>query len=170
MKLKTIHQNKGNSMLAELGKDKKFTKLISKQIVSIVNHLFERNFHFGVLCRIDNITFSPELADDIKKEFRPLTLFFLAGYTFESASIDEEYLYFEAGFGPENLGSQVSVPIQDIIQIIIDETPIFVNSTTKFTPQEVQEPAVQEDSGARENSFAALMSNPENQKLFKKKK
>jgi hypothetical protein len=154
-------------MLAELNKDKKFTQMIAKQIVAIINHLFDHNYHFGVLCRIDHVTFSPELSDDIKKEFRPLTLFFLAGYTFESASIDNDYLYFEAGFGPENLGSQVSVPIKDIIQIIIDETPIFVNSTTKHVPDPSAENSTEETTEARENSFAALMSNPENQKLFK---
>ena len=157
-------------MLAELSKDKKFSQMIAKQMISIIKHLFENNYHFGVLCRIDHITFSPELADDIRKEFRPLTLFFLAGYTFESASVDNDYLYFEAGFGPENLGAQVCVPIKDIIQIIIDETPIFVNSTAKHTPEASTEVMDENLAGARENSFAALMSKPENQKLYKKKK
>jgi len=157
-------------MLTELNNDKKFSKLISRHIVSIITHLFENNYHFGVLCRIDNVSFTPDLSEEIKADFRPLTLFFLAGYTFESAKIDNDHLYFEAGFGPDNLGAQVSVPLQDIIQIIIDETPIFVNSTTKFTTKASEEDMTQEESGARENSFAALMSNPDNQKLMKKKK
>lgn len=157
-------------MLEELNKDKKFNKLVEKHIISIIEHLFDTNYHFGVLCRIDHVEFDPQLAEDIRAEFRPLTLFFLAGYTFESARIDKTHLYFEAGFGSENQGAQVAVPIQDIIQIIIDETPIFVNSTAKFTPIAEANNEIEDDSGARENSFAALMSNPDNQKLIKKKK
>ena len=158
-------------LLTQLNNDKKFSKLISKHIVSIITHLFEHNYHFGVLCRIENVSFSPELSAEIQAEFRPLTLFFLAGYTFESARIDNDFLYFEAGFGPDNLGSQVSVPIKDIIQVILDETPVFVNSTTKFNNENsTEEVDSSEDANARENSFAALMSNPENQKLLKKKK
>ena len=157
-------------MLSDLHNDKEFSKLITSHIVSIITHLFENNYHFGILCRIDHVDFSPELAADIKAEFRPLTLFFLAGYTFESAKVDKDNLYFEAGFGPDNLGAQVCVPLKDIIQIIIDETPIFVNSTTKYVPATSQEKSTPENEGARENSFAALMSNPDNQKLMKKKK
>ena len=158
-------------LLAQLNNDKKFSKLISKHIITIIKHLFENDYHFGVLCRIENVNFSPELSEEIQAEFRPLTLFFLAGYTFESARIDDDFLYFEAGFGPDNLGSQVSVPIRDIIQIILEETPIFVNSTTKFNIENnTKKVDDNEDDNARENSFAALMSNPENKKLLKKKK
>ena len=155
-------------MLDQLNNDQKFSKLISKHIISIMTHLFENNYHFGVLCRIDHVTFSPDLSEELKAEFRPLTLFFLSGYTFESARIDSDNLYFEAGFGSSDQGSLVSVPLQDIIQIILDETPIFVNSTTKFSP--LIEKEIPEDMDARDNSFAALMANPENQKLAKKKK
>jgi hypothetical protein len=155
-------------MLDQLNNDKKFSKLISKHVIDIMSHMFENNYHFGVLCRIDHVTFAPDLSDELKAEFRPLTLFFLSGYTFESARIDSDYLYFEAGFGSSDQGSLVSVPLQDVIQIILDETPIFVNSTSKFSPTVEKE--LPEESGARENSFAALMANPENQKLAKKKK
>lgn len=157
-------------MLSDLHNDKAFSKLISSHIVSIISHLFENNYHFGILCRIDHVDFSPELSEEIIAEFRPLTLFFLAGYTFESARVDKDNLYFEAGFGPDNLGAQVCVPLKDIIQVIIDETPIFVNSTTKYVPQSTQDKSTAESEGARENSFAALMANPDNQKLMKKKK
>lgn len=155
-------------MLDSLNNDKKFSEIISKHIHTIMNHLFDNNYHFGVLCRIDHVIFNPDLSEELKEEFRPLTLFFLSGYTFESAKIDKDYLYFEAGFGSSDQGSLVTVPLKDIIQVILDETPIFVNSTTKY--EEVQETSEPEDGQARENSFAALMSNPENKKLIKKKK
>ena len=156
-------------MLSELSKDVGFEKLTKRHIVSNLTHLLDNNYHFGVLCRIDNVSFSPDLSDELKADFRPLTLFFLAGYTFESAHITKDTLLFEAGFGADNMGSQVSVPLLDIIQIIVDETPIFVNSTAKADRQEeVKEDQVQDD--ARENSFEALLSNPDNMKLMKKRK
>lgn len=155
-------------MLSELSKDIGFEKLTQRHIVSIISHLLENNYHFGVLCRIDNVTFSPDLSADIKAEFRPLTLFFLAGYTFESAVMTKNSLVFEAGFGQDNLGSEVEVPLLDVIQIIVDETPIFVNSTAKSGQETKREPKEQ-DEEARENSLDALMANPENMKLLKKR-
>ena len=156
-------------MLTEISSDKGFEKLIKNNIIAMLSYLFDQNYNFGVLCRIDHVTFDPDLTTELKQEFRPLTLFFLAGYTFESAVISGEHLIFEAGFGADNLGSRVTVPLLDIIQIIIDETPIFVNSTAKAETgsQKPEEEAVQES--ARESSFEALMSNPENQKFLKKK-
>ncbi|MDH5464645.1 MAG: hypothetical protein OEW60_03390 [Thiovulaceae bacterium] len=156
-------------MLSELSHDKVFEKLLKKHIVSIIDHLLSNNYHFGVLCRIDNVTFSPLLDDNIQAEFRPLTLFFLAGYTFETAHMTQEHLIFEAGFGSDNTGSEVSVPLLDVIQIIVEETPIFVNSTSKVSQKaaNVESP---DSEKARDTSFEALMSNPENQKLLRKKK
>ncbi len=158
-------------MLSHLSKDPKFAKIIKKHLIEVMSHLFENNIHFGILCRIEHVTFNPDLSDEIKEGFQSLTLFYLAGFTFESAHISEEYLIFEAGFGAQNQGAIVSVPLLDIIQIIIDETLIFVNSTAKSDilgskPVDAEE----KQSEARESSLNALMSNPENAKLFKKRK
>lgn len=156
-------------MLVELGNDKGFEKLIKQHIIAIMSHLFAHDYNFGVLCRIDHVTFEPDLSDKLKSEFRPLTLFYLAGYTFESALIEEDVLEFEAGFGAENIGSRVRVPLLDIIQIIVHETPIFVNSTAKAKKSPAASKQETHEKEARENSFEALMSNPENQRFLKKK-
>ena len=157
-------------MLSELSKDAGFETLTKRHIVSILTHLLDNNYHFGVLCRIDNVHFNPDLSDELKADFRPLTLFFLAGYTFESAHITKDSLSFEAGFGSDNIGAEVTVPLLDVIQIIIDETPIFVNSTAKADGQEVEEILSVQENGARESSFEALLANPENMKLLKKRR
>lgn len=156
-------------MLSELSHDKAFEKLTKRHIIAIIEHLLGNNYHFGILCRIDHVTFMPDLSTEIKDEFRPLTLFYLAGYTFETAHMNGENLVFEAGFGPDNLGSQVSVPLLDIIQIIVEETPIFVNSTAKSQAKTV-EPQSNDAENARESSMEALMANPENQKFINRKK
>jgi hypothetical protein len=53
------------------------------------------------------------------------------------------------------------------MQIIIDETPIFIN----LANVEASAPANKEvDLGGIENSMASFLSNPENSKFLKKKK
>lgn len=149
-------------MLYDVLKDKSFASLMQKHITDILTHLFDQNQNFGLLCKIESLTFDPPLPDDITSEFRPMTLFFLAGYTFESAKIDQDSISFEAGFGPDNLGSVVRVPLLGIMQIIIDETPIYVNLAS---PQETQE--VQDKDNGQKSSMEALLANPENQKFLK---
>lgn len=151
-------------MLYEMIKDESYMKLMSKHIQELLLFLFEQEQNFGILCKIEHLTFEPELPEHIRKEFRPMTLFFLAGYTFESARIDNNSLIFEAGFGEENIGSFVQVPLLSIMQIIVDETPIFVNLSSPKEKASNQAP--QRENGI-ENSMASFLSNPENQKFIK---
>jgi len=154
-------------MLYDILKDKSYANLMQKHIIEILTHLFEREQNFGILCKIETLSFDPPLPESITSEFRPMTLFFLAGYTFESARVDNHYLIFEAGFGPDNLGSIVSVPLLGIMQVIIDETPIFVNlASIQSSPQE-SESVKTDDNNGQKSSMEALLSNPENQKFRK---
>ncbi|MDD5157434.1 hypothetical protein [Sulfurimonas sp.] len=152
-------------MLERIIEDKKFAKLMQNSIEKLVIYLFEREQNFGVLCKIDRVVFDPELPKSIKDEFRLMTLFFLAGYTFETARIVEDDLVFEAGFGADNFGSVVSVPMVDIVQIIVDETPIFINLSNY--KQETSKEAKTDVCGV-ENSMTSFLSNPENSKFLKK--
>lgn len=152
-------------MLINILNDEKFVDLMQRHIEELMMYLFDNDQNFGILCKIEHLTFEPELPEHITSEFRPMTLFYLAGYTFDSARIDGDRLIFEAGFGPENIGSFVTVPLPSIIQIIIDETPIFINHAIYKPAEKTQ----QEQSGGIENSMAAFLSNPENQKFLKKK-
>ncbi|QOP41905.1 hypothetical protein FJR03_09235 [Sulfurimonas marina] len=153
-------------MLDNLIQDKDFTNLMKKNIQELIVLFFEKEQNFGILCKIEDVSFNPPLPEEISAEFRPLTLFFLAGYTFESARIEENYLMFEAGFGSENFGSVVSVPLLSILQIIIDETPVFINLAIETEKtQEVKTEEVDEEG--LENSMATFLSNPENSKFIK---
>jgi hypothetical protein len=154
-------------MLFDIIKNDNFTELMGKHIQELLIFLFEQDQNFGILCKIEHLGFDPELPEHISSEFRPMTLFYLAGYTFESARIDDDILIFEAGFGSENIGSLVSVPLLSIMQIIIDETPIFVNLATMQEKAKNKEPL--SEHGVRD-SMAAFLSNPENQKFIKNKK
>ena len=153
-------------MLFDIVKNDAFIRLMHNHIQELLIYLFEQQQNFGILCKIEHLSFDPELPKHVSDEFRPMTLFFLAGYTLDSARIDEDTLIFEAGFGNENIGSFVTVPILSIMQIIIDETPIFVNLSAPKTKELNHQPA--QHDGIK-NSMAAFLANPENTKFIKKK-
>ena len=154
-------------MLDNLVEDKDFAKFMQKSIQELIILFFQKEQNFGILCKIEEVSFIPSLPEKISSEFRPLTLFFLAGYTFESACIEDNYLRFEAGFGSENFGSLVSVPLLSILQIIIDETPIFINLANPKAEQLLEKKAESIDEKGVENSMASFLSNPENSKFIK---
>lgn len=154
-------------MLYDVLKDRAYATMMQKHIIDILSHLFTQDQNFGILCKIETLSFDPELPQSITSEFRPMTLFFLAGYTFESARIDAEYLIFEAGFGAENIGSVVTVPLLGIMQIIIDETPIFVNLASPLQTLQTKAKNNKSVQGGERSSMQALLSNPENKKFLK---
>ena len=153
-------------MLDNITQDNDFAILMQKHIEDMIIHFFDKEQNFGILCKIDDVEFNPVLPKNLSNELRHLTLFFLAGYTFESAHIEGDYLIFEAGFGTENFGSIVSVPLSSIMQIIVDETPILINLSNK---KPVKKPLEQSSpEKGIENSMASFLSNPENSKFIKK--
>ena len=155
-------------MLESLIQDRDFAKLMKKHMQELIIMFFQKEQNFGILCKIEDVSFSPELPDNMREEFRPLTLFFLAGYTFETARLEDDMLIFEAGFGNENFGSVVSVPLLSILQIIVDETPVMINLAVESEGiDEVEEKNV--DENGVKNSMASFLSNPENSKFLKKK-
>jgi hypothetical protein len=154
-------------MLIDIINNPNYARLMQKNIQDILIFLFEQEQNFGILCKIEELSFDPPLPKEIHDEFRPMTLFFLAGYTFESSRIEENYLHFEAGFGSENIGSFVSVPLLSIMQIIIDETPVFVNLAQTKSLEEKAKNEIKPEG--IKNSMSAFLSNPENQKFMKKK-
>ena len=156
---------KGYLLLENVIEDQEFAQLMQKNIQELIIHFFDKEQNFGILCKIDEALFEPSLPESINSEFRPLTLFFLAGYTFETARIEDSMLVFEAGFGSENFGSIVTVPLLSIMQIIVDETPVFINLSTYREKVTVKKEV---DKGGVENSMASFLSNPENFKFIKK--
>ena len=144
--------------MVSLLEDKNFFKIMLIQIRNILEFLLEKNQTFGVLAYIEKIEFLDTLPDDAKEQLKPLSMFYLSGYTLSSALIDNKYFSFEAGFGKENVGIIVKIPLLSIYQIIIEDIPILINSA------KVKE----ERKNNIENSIKALLSKPENKEFFKK--
>ena len=139
--------------------DSDFSRMMKLHIAEILELLMQRGQFFSILTNISNITFDPALPSEITSHFKPITLFVIAEYTFESSSIDDENLYFEAGFGQENIGSVVTIPLNAIVQILIEETPIFINLAMETVPEKKEESV--------KKSTNIFLSNPANKGLIK---
>jgi len=144
-----------------------FAKIMQKSIQDVIIYFFEKEQNFGILCKIEEVHFNPSLPESINAEFRPLTLFFLAGYTFDTARIEDDILIFEAGFGSDNYGSVVSVPLLSIMQVIIDETPVLINLSVYKESEGSKKELQENDEKGVENSMASFLNNPENSKFLK---
>ncbi len=157
-------------MLHKLVEKNGFREMMQSHCEDFIAFLFDENIEFSILTSLSNITFEPILPEYITKDFKPLTFFTLAGYTYESSRLDEGILSFEAGFGRENIGSLVSVPLYAILQILVDNTPVFINLATPPEKKATKEKVGKKDNGGIEKSMDIFLSNPNNKKLFKKKR
>ena len=143
-------------MLKNIIEDEDFKNLSQKCIKDIVQFIIEKDIEFSIIANIKSTTFNPELPEDIKQNLNQFSLFTLAGYTFSTIKIDENYFYFEAGFGKNNFGSVVKIPLYSIFQIIVNENILYINMTAtveKF------------NTNFSNNSFNAFANNPKNKKF-----
>ncbi|EIF50290.1 MULTISPECIES: hypothetical protein [Sulfurovum] len=143
-----------------------YRTLMQSHIYQTIQYLFDKNQEFALACEVKYITFTPELPADIKGSFDDTVLFILSGFTFESAQLNEEYFSFEAGFGSDNFGSTVSLPLLAIKQLFVGDNPIVIN----FANPVIESEKKKEASASKKSSMEALLKNPENKKLLKKKK
>lgn len=154
-------------MTINLFQTPEYRTLMAQHIAQTIGYLFEKNQDFSIACEVKYITFMPELPTNLKETFHETVLFVLSGYTFESAGLDADYLTFEAGFGEENFGSTVSVPLLAIQQLFVGDNPIILNLAKPMSEIEKQK---ETHSLSKKSSMEALLNNPENKKLLKNKK
>ena len=81
-------------MTINLLQTQEYKAMMSEHIFKTIQYLFEKNQEFAIACEIKHITFTPELPDSILESFDETVLFILSGYTFESATLEEEYKAF----------------------------------------------------------------------------
>ena len=138
-----------------------YREIIQEHLFNTLNFLFDKGIEFAIVAEIEYIDFNPPLPKEVSDSLKDLSLFIISGYTFESGSVSEEYFKFEAGFGSENIGSLLSMPLLAIKQIIIGEYPIAIN---------IAKPMPKKRQIDTSHSMEALLKNPENLKLLKKTK
>ncbi len=139
-----------------------YKTIMKSHILQTIEYLFSKNQEFAVACEIAHVSFSPALPKEIEASFQEIVLFVLSGYTFESASIDKEYFSFEAGFGADNFGATVTVPLLAIQQVLLGENPLVFN-LSRYEEEKKKEVT------SSKSSMEALLNNPENKKLLKKR-
>ncbi|GAA8352968.1 hypothetical protein HpDR35_05120 [Helicobacter pylori] len=149
--------------------------LNNKHCVEYLQFLSKNHLSFNLLCERDAIDFSPKLPKEIHEKFGSLVLFILAGYTLESLMIDAQSVQFEAGFGPNNIGSVVQVELPGIIQILIkekNENIVLFNRCDSLELFQKEEPPLQEpkkderESKEWLDSKEALFSNSKNRAIL----
>ncbi len=153
--------------------------LNNKHCMEYLQFLSKNHLSFNLLCERDAIDFSPKLPKEIHEKFGALVLFVLAGYTLESLIIDAKSVQFEAGFGPNNIGSVVQVELPGIIQILIkekNENVVLFNRCDSLELFQKEEPLFQESiqepkKDERESkewldSKEALFSNSKNRAIL----
>ena len=143
-------------MVKDIIENNEYKNLVEKQIKENVLFLLEKQQEFSITANIQPINFTPELPKVIKDQMHKFSLFTLSNYTYTTVQIDDNYISFEAGFGNENFGSVVKIPLYAIFQIIIDESILYINSVAtveKF------------NSDLKKNSFNIFKNNPNNKKF-----
>jgi len=147
-------------MTINLFQTQEYKALMQEHIANTIGYLFSKDQEFAIACEVKHIDFDPMLPSEILESFNDTVLFVLSGYTYETAKLEGEYFSFEAGFGHENFGSTVTMPLLAIKQVIVGEHPIVLNLAHPS-------PKVEQ---SKKSSMEALLNNPENKKLLKKKK
>lgn len=138
-----------------------FNGIMRNSIHNVIAYLLKEGVDFDILVRIEEVSFSPKLPKYISENFHEITYFILAEYTLSSAVLDNKTFKFEAGFGEENFASLVKVPLISIVQILVNDTPIFLNVAVD-TALKIEKRKLRRVRKSK-NIF---LSNPENRDLF----
>lgn len=143
-------------MIKDIIESNAYKDLITKQIVETIEFLLEKNCEFSITANLEPIEFEPELPKTIKEQLPKFSLFILSNYTYSTVRLENNFIMFEAGFGNENFGSNVKIPIHSIFQIIVDESILLINSVAtveKF------------NTNAKQKSLNVFKNNPNNKRF-----
>ena len=143
-------------MIKDIIENPNYKELIEKQIQDIIIFLLDNKQEFSITANITPISFNPALPEEIKSQLHKFSLFVLSNYTYTTIEINEEFLSFEEGFGNENFGSVVKIPLHAIFQIIVDDSILYLNSIAtveKF------------NRDLEKNSFNIFKNNPNNKRF-----
>ena len=152
-------------MIFNIVEDINYRDMLEGQIFEVIEYLLSKDEEFSVTANIKGVDFNPQIPESISKTFPHFTLFTLANYTYESIELTETHISFETGFGSENFGSVVTIPLYAIFQIVIEESILFLNPTATVEKYFMkQDPIDMEDQQSR--SMNAFKMNKKNKDLL----
>ncbi len=154
-------------MIFNIIEDIEYKEMLEGQIFEVIEFLIDKGEEFSITANINGVKFNPEIPSSIAENFPHFTLFTLANYTYTTIQLTETDISFETGFGAENFGSIVTIPLHAIFQIVIDESILFLNPTATVNKYFKKQEKNQETSIDQETrSKNAFMMNSKNKKLF----
>lgn len=143
-------------MTKNIIEDEEFKDIQKKHIQETLSYLINKDLEFDIVVNIQALSFTPELPKELKDSLNKFSLFSLVGYTYSTIELDLDSLSFEAGFGKENFGSLVKVPLHSIFQVIFKENTLAINlsaTVDKFNKDQ------------KTNSLNIFKNNPKNKKF-----
>lgn len=147
-------------MINEILQSEQYKKLVQKQIYETIEYLLDNSIEFSITANIGLVDFNPKLPQHISSKLQKFSLFSIlrSNYALISFELHEEFITFETGFGNENFGSVVKIPLHCIFQIVIDESILYINSVA--TVEKFNE-------NPKEKSMNVFKNNPNNKKFDK---
>jgi len=146
-------------MIFNIVEDLNYREMLEGQIFEVIEYLINKNEEFSITANIKGVSFNPEMPESISKNFSHFTLFTLSNYTYESIVLTEKNISFEAGFGSENFGSVVTIPLYAIFQIVIEESILFLNPTATVEKYFIEKELEEDQSSRSMNAFTMNKKN-----------
>ncbi len=153
-------------MVVDIIEDKNYKAIVENHIYEVIDFLIDSDQEFSITANISSVSFDPEIPKSIAKGFPKYTLFTLANYTYETIRLTQDDISFEAGFGSENFGSVVTVPLSGIFQIVIDESILYLNPTATVEKYFIKKQKLEKEEDQESRSMNAFKMNNKNKKLF----
>jgi hypothetical protein len=143
-----------------------YKELMETQVYEIIEFLLNQEEEFSLTANINGVQFNPQIPKTISENFPHFTLFTLANYTYTTIELSESHISFETGFGAEDFGSVVTIPLHAVFQVIVDESILFLNPTATVERYFRKSKPDLEDIDQETRSLNAFKNNNKNKGLF----
>lgn len=153
-------------MIFNIVEDENYRDLVENQIYEVIEYLLDKDEEFSITANINGVSFNPNIPKTISESFPHFTLFTLANYTYSTIELTDTHISFETGFGAENFGSVVTIPLYSIFQIVIDESILFLNPTATIEKYFAKEKENTPNIDQKQRSMNAFKMNKDNKDLF----
>ncbi|MEA3314992.1 MAG: hypothetical protein U9Q30_03980 [Campylobacterota bacterium] len=154
-------------MITNVLENVSYKDMVEEHIYEVMEYLINNDYEFSITVNIDGISFNPDIPKAISKGFSKFTVFALANYTYSSIVLTEDNISFEAGFGSENFGSVVTVPLFAVFQIVLDDSILFLNPTATIDKFFEKSKPLDKKQTHEERSRNAFSMNKKNKNLLK---
>jgi len=130
----------------------------SKRILEVLE---QEELDFTIKVKTDLINFNPKLPKEVQTSIfnQIFNILTISNYTKTTFTVDNNDIKFEAGFGPDNIGSVVTIPIRAIREIYFENKLLNLNVFSEFEIIEVD---------TKTTSMNVFAKNSANKRFFNK--